>query len=801
MRLKQIKILGFRGFNEECVINLDADIVLVYGLNGTGKSSFTEALEWLFFEDISRRKLSACKSEYQYEEYLRNLFYSSTTNPFVEIICEIDGKIFKVRKELITEKQCKFYVDDNEVDDLKSLPVNLESYSRPMLAQTEIAALVNTEQKDRWEQLSYILGQEDLTRLRQHLIELRNSKRDKDYKGKEDELNSLLIELKKIKDLEDILNSLTISDIQKTREGIRNIVSKEGVDVSPGDYSEAIKIKMKRILGSDIAKRVVDVKTGAQEDFRKISDEVIKISDEVEGYITIILEEKVDFEKIDFFKKGKKYALIPECPFCLAKSLTKERLKDIDGTIFSANKADDHKILFNQKIQKINKEYSLLQIKNKSQEILPHSQELKIISQKLIDLDSSELAGKLQSFEKELTTFIETDLKYLHTCINSYFSSLENFYFHNNRVVVPEESKQALTKKFEEISKTITTYLSCWITLRDEIVKLFVLPATSSQREEVEKWILINKINSFLLYNEIFFKKKLLLEMIDGLQKKLEIFEKKEVEKLLTDHSEEIRDYYNRLNPSEKISFKKIEVRGGARRQARLIAEAYGKEVNPVTIFSEAHTNSLSLSIYFPQRVDRNETWNVVILDDPVQSMDQNHSSSLIEILAEIKDKKQIIVLTHSKTFAEDFVDRFDFSELLHYEFYDGGEDGPIVKVRKGKTLDYLGHVEKNHNGDQVTRESAGNVLRKAIAAVAGEILVKKGRTLSQIRSFDLRGLNKLLDQLERSGIDLEDLGKLKSLINQSHSDSHTWTIRDTAPNALLQGIKNVKEVYDKYVA
>ncbi len=50
-----------------------------------------------------------------------------------------------------------------------------------MLAQTEIVALVNTEQKDRWEQLSYILGQEDLSRLRQHIVELRNAKKDTIY--------------------------------------------------------------------------------------------------------------------------------------------------------------------------------------------------------------------------------------------------------------------------------------------------------------------------------------------------------------------------------------------------------------------------------------------------------------------------------------------------------------------------------------------------------------------------------------------------------------------------------------------
>jgi len=64
MRPKEITICGFRGFNKKQTISLDNNVVLIYGLNGSGKSSLVEALEWLFWEDISRRERSSCKSEY-----------------------------------------------------------------------------------------------------------------------------------------------------------------------------------------------------------------------------------------------------------------------------------------------------------------------------------------------------------------------------------------------------------------------------------------------------------------------------------------------------------------------------------------------------------------------------------------------------------------------------------------------------------------------------------------------------------------------------------------------------------------
>lgn len=798
MRLERIKVKGFRGFNTQREISLDADVILIYGLNGAGKSSFTEALEWLFFGDISRRKLSPCKSEYQYEEYLKNLFYTDSENPFVEIGGIVKGKQIIIRKELITEKQSKNFINDEEVKDFNSLSLNLESYSRPMLAQTEIAALVNTEQKDRWEQLSYILGQEDLTRLRQHLIELRKDKKDPKYTEAEKEFEGILVDLRRIDELRELCIVFERFDIQGIYEFIRKLILNEGIDVSPENLGDAIKIKLGGILGGDLAKRVVELKLGTSKDFVEWTNNSKGRFKELEDCILNTVREKVDFDKVEFLKKGKKFAKIPECPFCMQSTLTEDRMSKIDKEISSADKASNNKVKCDSLIKEINSELNSAQIKEAIRLILPSSQELKIIAQKLSDLDLKDLAGKLQAYQREIDDFLNSKPIGLSTQVTTYMKALEDFYFHKDKSVVPDTTQKILFDNFTTVSKTLDSFLSKWITIRGEIVRLLLSPSASAQKE-VEKWILVDKVNNFLVREERFFRKKKLLELVDGIQSKLESFEKSEVERLLTEHSEEIRDYYNRLNPDEKILFKKIEVKDVTRRQARLVAEAYGKEINPVTIFSTAHTNSLSLSIYFPQRVDRNLTWELVILDDPVQSMDHGHSFSLIEILSEIKSKKQVIVLTHSKSFAEDFVNRFNPTEVLYYEFVDGGEDGPIIRIRQGKTLDYLEFVKKNLNGNQIERQSAGNALRSAIASVCGEILLSKGRTLIQIRNSEKEGLGRLFDQLERARMDSNDLNKLKVLVNQVHADSHAWTIRDTTPPSLSQGIKNVEEVYNKH--
>jgi len=72
MRPKGLTVAGFRGFKLPKTIPLDADIVVILGSNGSGKSSIVEALEWLLLGDISRHERASSRSEYR-DDYLRNV--------------------------------------------------------------------------------------------------------------------------------------------------------------------------------------------------------------------------------------------------------------------------------------------------------------------------------------------------------------------------------------------------------------------------------------------------------------------------------------------------------------------------------------------------------------------------------------------------------------------------------------------------------------------------------------------------------------------------------------------------------
>ncbi len=54
MRLKSLKIAGFRGFPKEVSFDLDADVVIVAGVNGSGKTSFFDAVLWALCGYVDR---------------------------------------------------------------------------------------------------------------------------------------------------------------------------------------------------------------------------------------------------------------------------------------------------------------------------------------------------------------------------------------------------------------------------------------------------------------------------------------------------------------------------------------------------------------------------------------------------------------------------------------------------------------------------------------------------------------------------------------------------------------------------
>jgi chromosome segregation ATPase len=54
IRIKNISIRNFRGIGKKLDLDIDADIVIIYGPNGTGKTSIIDAIEWTITGEVER---------------------------------------------------------------------------------------------------------------------------------------------------------------------------------------------------------------------------------------------------------------------------------------------------------------------------------------------------------------------------------------------------------------------------------------------------------------------------------------------------------------------------------------------------------------------------------------------------------------------------------------------------------------------------------------------------------------------------------------------------------------------------
>ncbi|MDR1720783.1 MAG: AAA family ATPase [Endomicrobium sp.] len=70
VKIKNLCISGMRGIKESINIDLNEKSILLYGDNGSGKSSIADSLEWLYKDEVSH--LSS--GEIDLKEALRNLY-------------------------------------------------------------------------------------------------------------------------------------------------------------------------------------------------------------------------------------------------------------------------------------------------------------------------------------------------------------------------------------------------------------------------------------------------------------------------------------------------------------------------------------------------------------------------------------------------------------------------------------------------------------------------------------------------------------------------------------------------------
>jgi wobble nucleotide-excising tRNase len=187
----------------------------------------------------------------------------------------------------------------------------------------------------------------------------------------------------------------------------------------------------------------------------------------------------------------------------------------------------------------------------------------------------------------------------------------------------------------------------------------------------------------------------------------------------------------------------------------------------------------------------------MIMLDDPVQSMDQGHEEGLIHLLARISRNRQVIVMTHERRFATQVEAQFAaVDSFTKYVFERGSGPEPQIALAEGRLNELLSYAEANAEGELARRESCAGAVRKAVErfcrelATAREINLRKGISVEDM--IDRLHQAKVIDDLE--------VGTLHRLRKFGNRGSHDDESVNPATSAILSNVNALRSLADSHL-
>ena len=133
MKIDEITIRGFRGFNDERTLRFHPKLTIFYGPNSFGKSSLTEGIEWLLYGMTYRQTVARSKAEYKGS--LRNVHLDSDATVKVEAKVQMSGRPVVLVREIVSDESGGTSVDGDNSANWPVAPLEGPVSANPFVLQ------------------------------------------------------------------------------------------------------------------------------------------------------------------------------------------------------------------------------------------------------------------------------------------------------------------------------------------------------------------------------------------------------------------------------------------------------------------------------------------------------------------------------------------------------------------------------------------------------------------------------------------------------------------------------------------
>lgn len=589
--LKQIVVQGFRGIGPKSQLDLKPapGLTVVAGRNGSGKSSFAEALEFALLGTTARwqaRRGSAWEGSW------RNLHEGDPASIEVTLAEERVG-LTKIsvawapdagRDHHTTHLQ---RAGKKREDGVTSLGWDgpLETY-RPMLTYDELGAILTAEPSKLYDKLASVLGLEQLAeavkRLEAHARQLAVPERDVTDRKRavtqslgqlDDERATAALVLMRKRD----------SDLAALRALATGV--DDGVQRADDALRAILRLNLPTMAAAEAASEALLRATDAAADAGGRANRALELRAEVLGAALKVHEHHGD----------------GPCPVCSAGTLdagwaerARAEIAEVEGALTGLRTAS-------------------AALRAARTEALSLIQQAPVVLDRLLDDatlgDLAELAGAAWM---EWADAPEGNLDLAHHLTAKHP-------FVTDALAELQRAAGAVIDARDDAWAAAATQLSAYV---DAVERWNAQKDDAASAKRAVKWL---KDNDSQLKNERLAP--------------------------IAVQAKEIWSYL-RQESNVEISRLKLDGTN-TRRHVVIEASVDDAEAAGLTVLSQGELHALALALFLPRATLPESPFRFVVLDDPVQAMDPAKVDGLVRVLAKIAEQRQVIVFSHDNRFAD----------------------------------------------------------------------------------------------------------------------------------------------------
>jgi hypothetical protein len=715
VRLKKLNVAGFRGFNSPRTIDFHHDLTVISAPNSHGKTSITEALEFLFYGQTS--KVESADSKDEYKGSYENRHYPVGQPIFVEVLCVDEGSNDVLLRAELDRSGIRRFVNGQRVEDWPFTSA-LSTSARPFVVQHALKSLLLSEPSRRFQGFARILGLQDIDAIQQVLVNLCTKPEVQIPSAARQliaELDVFNARLRSVKETMPVAKSLALGPkgvddafIKLHARGVRLL----GKNVPPAELSSALVVlrnaAANKVYAGSVALKVLS--TGDYQRSSAARDRIERaIGTFVDEYSRLVVGDTTDRLRKEAQMLGVGIELLADapgnCPFCeqpidaSIRSHVEERHTGLLTSIGAAPDKGRARADFSATLKELASSvssYTALQIGRSAELIAANTPEASDKIKALIGKGNEHsllliaaAGAAIRGSQQAVTDSTAKVVNAIEVCADAIRTRSEELGQAEALVKVLMEYVRSIDMyiaRLEEVNPSLaepSRLLQQAVDAQAGTTELSLLIEVLSKRDAITRAVKINDA----------------LESLKELKKQVDQAVGQTMEEAFSkDLTGAVMGWYERIRTTSDpdvhfsgFAMERTKAGDFKNRRVKVSAHSYGVElVSAVSSLSESKLNALGLCMSIATALRAPGPWDFLVLDDPIQSWDDDHEIQFIRIIRALAEdeKKQIVLMSHRDGWVDQVVDGCRSLNGLRYHIARYAKDGPVIQATDWSSTD-----------------------------------------------------------------------------------------------------------------